>query len=183
MYNNLFNIVSVDPGNNIGISIYTIDSTDYSIKSITTHTVVLDLHVDKSSSQLTSKIHYLNKYFSELLAYHKPLVIVEEAAFLNNRFPKAVMQLSQYIAAIDIAIYNYSSLVKVFRYPPKYIKRLIGAGGNADKNDMLKAVKKISEIKKYVKLDNVTEHEIDALSIGYVFIQHLRNYPELLIKI
>lgn len=183
MYDNLFKIVSIDPGNNIGISIYTIDSLDYSVKSITTHTVVLDIHVEKGPNQLTSRVYYLNRYFSELLEYHRPLVIVEEAAFLNNRFPKAVMQLSQYIAAVDIAIYEYSLNAKVFRYPPKYIKRFIGAGGNADKDDMLKAVKKIPEINGNVDLEAITEHEIDALSIGYVFIQELRLHPELLIKI
>lgn len=183
MNNNLFNIVSIDPGNNIGIAIYTIDSTDYSVHSIKTHTVVLDLHVEKGPNQLTTRIHYLNKYFSELLEFHNPLVVVEEAAFLNNRFPKAVMQLSQYIAAVDIAIRNYSTTTKVFRYPPKYIKRFIGAGGNADKNDMLKAVKKIKDISKFISLDQVTEHEIDALSIGYVLIQEIRLHPEMLIKI
>jgi len=183
MNDNLFKIVSIDPGNNIGIAIYTIDSNTYKVYSVQTHTVVLDLHVEKSSNQLTSRVYYLNKYFSELLEYHRPLAVVEEAAFLNNRFPKAVMQLSQYIAAIDIAIYSYSSNTKVFRYPPKYIKRFIGAGGNADKNDMLKAAKKIPEINDNIKLDMVTEHEVDALSIGYVFIQELRQHPELLIKI
>ena len=182
MYDNLFNIVSIDPGNNIGISIYTIDSLTYKVHSVKTHTVVLNIHVDKGPNALTERVHYLNTFFGELLEYHKPLVIVEEAAFLNNRFPKAVMQLSQYIAALDIAIYNYNRYAKVFKYPPKYVKRYIGAGGNADKDDMLKAVKKIPEINNNVKVDTITEHEVDALSIGYVFIQEMRLHPEILIK-
>ena len=37
-----FNIISIDPGNNLGISIYTIDDEDYKIVSVETIFLILN---------------------------------------------------------------------------------------------------------------------------------------------
>lgn len=183
---NTFNIIAVDPGDNIGISIYTLNDINYNIVNITTTTITLSNRVsvdNKINSIMIDRIHYLNKYFFKLLKEYKPLVVVSEAAFLNSRFPKAVMILSQYIASIELAIRKYNKNIKLIRYPPKFIKKKIGATGNADKNDMLKCVKTIKNIIKFIDVEQVSEHEIDSLAIGYVCIEELREYPDILLRI
>jgi len=182
---NEFNIIAVDPGNNVGITIYTIDVTDYTIKNIISTTVTLSNRVSldsKTPATMIERIHYLNAYFYKLLETYKPLLVVSEAAFLNSRFPKAVMQLSQYIASVELAIHTYDKRIKLVRYPPKRIKKLIGATGNADKLDMLRCVRTIKDITEHIDMDNVSEHEVDSLAIGYVCIAELREYPDLILR-
>jgi len=183
---NTFNIIAIDPGNNVGVTIYTLNDTTYDIVNIVTTTVTLSNRVavdNKTSSIMLERIHYLNEYFYKLLEEYEPLVVVSEAAFLNSRFPKAVMQLSQYIASVELAIRKFDKHIKLLRYPPKLIKKNIGATGNADKEAMLKCVKTIKNITKFIDVETVSEHEIDSLAIGYVCIDELKNYPDMLLRL
>jgi len=179
-YNNFY-IIGIDPGNNTGISIFELSSIDMSILSISTYTVILNNMIVGMDILLERNLA-LNKICSCLYDMYIPKAVAVEAAFLNSRFPKAVMQLSQYTSTIDQAFYNKDNFIKILRYPPKYIKKCIGGGGNADKDGMLRAVKNIPELLNNVNLDRLTEHEIDALAIGYVSITELRRSPHILMS-
>ena len=114
---------------------------------------------------------------------YKPLALGIETSFLNMRFPKAVIQLSQYLAVITNTTKSIVSDIKIFRYSPKYIKNNIGAGGDAKKDDMTSAIKKIPEVNDKIKIETLTEHEIDSLAIGYVVLKEIRSYPLVLCAI
>ena len=178
---NYFNIVGIDPGNNLGISIYTINSSDLTIVSISTKYYNLDSFVDSNDdNRFLFRLQYLANIINNICVDYNPIMVGVEAAFMNIRFPKAVMQLSQYIAIIEHTIYNYNNRIKLFRYAPKYIKKFIGAGGDADKNDMSATLGGDMELLSVLPVRNYTEHELDAIAIGKVLLIEIREYPYLL---
>jgi len=173
----LFNLVAIDPGNNVGIAIYTLSSVDLTIHNIETLTVVLNAQTNGLIDLGMERNLILEEVCSRLSTMYSPNVVAMETAFLNSRFPKAVMQLSQYTSTVERTFYKHNNFIKLYRYPPKYIKKYIGAGGAADKNDMTAAVSSISELSGKIDFNRVTEHEVDALAVGYITIEHLRTYP------
>ncbi|MGE3593076.1 MAG: hypothetical protein AB7G52_11385, partial [Arcobacter sp.] len=95
----------------------------------------------------------------------------------NSRFPKAVMQLSQYTAIIEMSINSINSFIKIFKYAPRYIISNVGAGGNANKEDMLSNILTIGELMVHIDVKNMSEHEIDAVAIAYTTLKEIRTYP------
>lgn len=174
----VFYLISIDPGTNVGISIYGIDGYDLSIKSIETYVLPLENFIPLSTSdKLTAKLGYLQSVIQTLAERYNPLVIAVEEAFLNMKFPLAVIQLSQYLGIILNTFKSYNPTVKVFKYAPRYIKRLVNAGGGADKDGMMIALLAIPELSTRLNLNHLCEHEIDALAIGYVTLSEIRLYP------
>jgi len=178
------NILSIDPGTNMGISITTI--TVPSLKIVNIITTVLDLSTmtkpHDMQDNLLLRTRVIKKYITKIMIDYKPRVLAMEAAFVNSRFPKSVMYLSQYIGAISLAVIEADPFVKIFNYPPKLVKYVMG-GGTKDKDAMKIAVKKVTELSKHVNVDEITEHEVDSMAIGYTYIMELRKNPVLIMMI
>jgi Holliday junction resolvasome RuvABC endonuclease subunit len=178
MDENTFKLIAIDPGNNIGISIYTLKNITFEIVDIQTFTIILENRIpDYVFDKMFYKLQILNSVVMDLAAIHRPLAVGIELPFLNSRFPKAVMQLSQYVSVIEAAFYNVDPFIKFFKYPPKYIKAVGSGKGNADKNDMLKAVNNNNELNIHVNPNLLSEHEVDAILIGYTAILEIRQFP------
>jgi len=176
-----FKYIAIDPGNNLGVAIYTISLPDMKIVDIETTTIKLELFVPKDTTNvLQSKLLFLYAYIEKLYHIHQPTIIFLEAAFMNIRFPRAVMQLSSFISVIELGFKSGDKHIKILRYPPKYIKKHIGAGGNAKKDDMTKALNKHNELKDIVNTSNLSEHAIDAIAIGYAGLNTIRNNQHIL---
>lgn len=177
-----YNIISIDPGTNMGVAIYTLDSDSGLVVGISTHVYSLNNHICTTHklNNLLLKTQAIERACTSLYNLYKPVAMVVEAAFLNSKFPKAVMQLSHFIATIDNTMFRLNPLIKFFRYPPTYVKMGIGAGGNADKVAMRKQVSSIPEITNFLDVSKVSEHEVDALAIGYVGIMNIRDRPHVL---
>lgn len=182
MDENIFTIIGIDPGSNIGISIYHIDARDFSIVKIETRLVVLNNHTkaEDALDKVLEKLMYLHKVCLELQYAYEPQAVIIESAFLNIRFPKAVIQLSQYIATIETTFRQENPMVKIYRFPPKVIKKVFSDNGAAAKDDMLTAISKVNEVNVLVDTNTTSEHEIDAIAIGYVGITLFRLKPHLL---
>lgn len=178
----VFNLVAVDPGSNTGVAIYSLDPVTLSIVSVDTFTYALNNYVSEHIDIGLERNQLLGGMCSRVSELYRPNVLAMESAFLNSRFPKAVMQLSQYTSTVEQTFYRMNNFIKIYRYPPKYIKRYIGAGGNADKDDMTAAVMKIPELSDKLVFNGLTEHEIDAVAVGYITVTYLRRYPHLLIS-
>lgn len=176
-----FNLLSIDPGNNVGITVFNIDVLTLNINTIDTATYTLNSYINENSStKLLDRCFYLNSLLTSYLNYYNPLVVVYEQAFMNVRFPKSIIQLSQYINTIEMTVRSYDPWIKVLSYAPKYIKKYIGAGGGAIKDDMKNNLKKIEEINSKINLDILTEHSIDSISIGYVGLNEIKQYKHIL---
>lgn len=176
-----FNLISIDPGNNTGITVFNINAVTLEINFIESSTYTLNSYIDEeSNTKLLDRCMYLNKLLLNYLNYYNPLVIAYERAFMNVRFPNSIIQLSNYINTIEMSIRKYDPWIKVLSYPPKYIKKYVGAGGEAMKDDMKTNLSRISEISSKINLDNLTEHSIDSISIGYVGLNEVRQYNHML---
>lgn len=170
----LINIMGVDPGKNLGVSILTIEDTDLTIKNIQTFIYYLDNSIF-SSLPMMDKLDKLNKSLESLLYNFRPVAFCFEQAF-KHRFANAVIQLSQYTALIEYTAYKFDPYMLIYKYPPKFIKKLFGATGDADKNGMLKRFLSINELKGFYRED-MTEHEIDATAIAYITLNNIRSFP------
>lgn len=181
---NTFNIIGIDPGNNTGISILNIDAN--TLKLLHIHTLFFKLENYSSNiieDNLLSKLVYIKEIVHYLSNTYNPIVVGIESAFMNTRFPKAIINLSQYVGTLELEFKLCNNFTKVLKYAPKYIKSIISTG-DADKKDMSKGISKIKEIKNLVpNIKELTEHEIDAIAIGYVTLEEIRKYPLYLIKI
>lgn len=170
----LINIMGVDPGKNLGISILTIEDETLSIKNIQTFIYYLDNSIF-TNLPMMDKLDKLTKSIESLLLTFRPVAFCFEQAF-KHRFANAVIQLSQYTALIEYTAYKFDPYMIIYKYPPKFIKKLFGATGDADKNAMLKRFLQIEELKPFYK-EEMTEHEIDATAIGYITLNNIRNFP------
>jgi len=177
-----FFIVSMDPGSNTGVAVFELDAVTLDIVSISTMVIVLNNLIGKVDSVSIARINALHNICTDIANVYKPKVVGYETAFLNSRFPKAVVQLSQYTSVMEQAFNNADSFTKLYGYPPKLVKKLIGGGGNADKDGMLVAVNKIPELSSKLLLNRLTEHEIDAIAVGYITVQAVRTIPHILIS-
>jgi Holliday junction resolvasome RuvABC endonuclease subunit len=173
-------IISIDPGNNMGIVLTTVDVNTLEIKAVETHLLILDYFNNNfQENALVNKLFSLNRFIIEIVESFQPHIMALENAFMHTRFAKAVMQLSQYISTIEIATKHVSKDILIKKYQPTVIKKTIGAGGGGDKDAVAKA---INETKEYPMIDALilSEHEADALAIGYTCIQELKNNKAIL---
>ena len=171
-----YTILGIDPGNNLGLCLIKTDPNSMDIKSIYHYTHYLDriAGTDVDEYFLKRKLH-VRDIITNLYYRHNINMVGIELAFVNNRFPRSAITLSEYISFIELSIYTLSSRIKIFKYPPKTVKQLIGATGNSNKDGMLDTIKKIDEIQPYINYDILTEHSVDALAIAYITLQKIRN--------
>lgn len=182
MNNDTFTVVGIDPGNNLGVSILTInyDQGKFKIVNVEAKTYILDNYkLDTVLDRHVSRLLYLKDIVTDICVRYQPLVVCLESAFMNSRFPKAVITLSTYVTTAELAIIEYSNFIKIFKYAPKYIKSEV-CTGDADKKDMKKAIKKIKELNTIMNVDELTEHAIDATAMAYVGVKEIRKLPILL---
>lgn len=175
---NVYTIVGIDPGNNLGIGILHIDTVTNNIVAIESQTIVLDRYVDDGTyNVMLSRLVKLREVISGIHTYYNPLAIGLEAAFMNSRFPKSVIQLSQYVATIELSSRISNPWCRIFKYAPKYIKAAVGATGKADKDSMRENLYKIPEIANLIDLSLLSEHAVDSLSMAYVTYKELILNP------
>lgn len=166
---NTCRIIGIDPGGNTGIAVIYVDTATCEITKVSTYNLNLDILTgDIEYYRHIKRVGRLVKFAKRLFRWLTPQMICMETAFLNSRFPQAVMALSTYIAAINIALYNADIITARRDYPPKLVKSTIGAGGTATKDDMLLAITSISELSNCIDTSILTEHEVDALAIAYI---------------
>lgn len=172
----LDSILGIDPGNNLGTCLIYLDK-DLNIKDIETKVYHLDNGIKHEEFFLVERNLYLSEIVKDLLRTNKPLAIGCEDCF-KSKFANAVIQLAQYIITIRRTVYEEMGTFKINVMPPKLVKSGIGATGNANKLDMLRAVSNIKDLKKYLR-QNITEHEVDAMAIAYLTYLDYKNSIEL----
>lgn len=183
MLDNVLNIVGIDPGNNLGVSVISIDCMSLDIVGIVTATYVLDRYINKDSSTATlDKWLVLENIIKDISYTYRPSIVGMESAFLNLRFPKAIITLGSYTTVIEMAINKYNRYTKLFKYAPKYIKKIVGVG-DADKEAMLRYMSNHIEVSKHIDFTTRTEHEVDATAIAYTALLEVRKYPYVLYSI
>ena len=169
-------LISIDPGtSNCGIAFWKLRGDNLNIKDLKTLTLTIDNNLN-----VESRIWMLYEYFNNIFRDFKPLQVAHEGSFMNRFRPMAYGPIYTSINVIRHSFLEYSGNInRIFEYPPKLVKSYIWKG-TANKTDMLKGLMKIKELMPYIN-NNQTEHEIDAMAIGYSHLLNIRYFPELLL--
>jgi len=104
----------------------------------------------------------------DLMNRFHPDIVVSEDAFFNPRRPGAYEALIQWILTVSFILRDEYQL-PLYRIPPKLVKKYISGMGTADKEGVKKAVAEHKDIRlsPTIIIDNLMEHEGDAIAIGY----------------
>ena len=104
----------------------------------------------------------------DLINRFHPDIVVSEDAFFNPRRPGAYEALIQWILTVSFILRDEFQL-PLYRIPPKLVKKYISGMGTADKEGVKKAVAEHKDIRLSpdINIDNLLEHEGDAIAIGY----------------
>ena len=110
----------------------------------------------------------LRTMIRELMGRFTPDIVVSEDAFFNPRRPGAYEALVQWILTVSFVLRDEYQL-PLYRIPPKLVKKYISGIGTADKEGVKKAVAQHDDIRlsPEIVIDNLMEHEGDAIAIGY----------------
>lgn len=174
----MYNIIGIDPGNNLGISIFTISSKDNSIYSISTSFYNLEHYEFYFPPNKSNKLLYIEKIILDLCNKYSPVAVAIEEPFINTKFPKAITSLSRVLSIIEFTLTKYYPNIKLFTYAPKLIKANV-IKGEANKTDMKLGIDNIEELK--IDTRDLTEHEVDAIGIAYTLLLEIRENEWLLL--
>lgn len=120
-----------------------------------------------SMKLLKECVHKLQEEF-------KPDYVSVEDAFFNPKRPNAYASLLFWICSVTI-IYHENYQKPIYRIPTRTIKqRLTGSGGKG-KGSVKDAIIKSEEIvfKQKKQAEIATDHEFDAIAVGYYFIKEI----------
>lgn len=106
----------------------------------------------------------------DLIDRFKPDYVASEDAFFNPRRPSAYEALIHWILMVSIVLrddYN-KPLIKI---PPKLVKKYISGDGTSNKLGVQDAIFHHKDIHFSIDMNEIelTEHEGDAIAIGYSF--------------
>jgi len=105
----------------------------------------------------------------ELFTTYNPDFVVSEDAFFNPRRPGAYEALIHWILMVSLVLKDEFNK-PLFRIPPKLVKKFISQDGTSNKLGVQEAIFKHKDIvfnPKYSGDIELTEHEGDAIAIGY----------------
>ena len=172
--------ISIDPGlNTCGIAIFTFDNNRFSVKStklinnlrkLTDKEKVIAKKYTDRLAKLDTIVRVIDDMFDELLGEGYEIVtLIVEAPFYSSFRPSAFGSL---VETISLIRYNvaFRRDVEFFAMEPMLVKKIFTDRGMANKDDMkTKLLSKIQtkELDCPIDIDSISEHEIDAIAIGY----------------
>lgn len=168
-------VLGIDPGSQfLGVAVIEYDITTGAIISSSSQTFqadklehkakwVITLHGDRIARILAHKRNLI-----EVFNEYQPVRIACESPFYNPRRPNAYGALMEVLSAIRMAVIEWSQWVGLDLIDPPTVKKAIGAGGAAKKEEMMvKMLLKSDELKHSKEISSLDEHSIDALAVAY----------------
>ena len=179
----LIRLLSFDPGTTVtgwAMSVYDTKQSSMTVHKYGRITPTAMAKKDKDEcakySQQLIALSYLRQEVSALITAWKPNYIVSEDAFLNHKFPNAHV-------ALTLCVFTMAQVCRDLHQMPFYklapcnIKRLVSGTGHADKLAMQTAILQNKQIvvkeTKQNPISNMSEHEADAIGVGYAFTLQL----------
>lgn len=172
-------IMSIDPGAaNMGVTIqdYNPYKNQFTVQLV--HTIDFEavavmlfgnyrMFQPDRNLRMMSIQHAIGRY----LRAWNPDVIVSEAPFMRDKV-QAFASLTECIAHIRTAAFNYSPLLEVVTIDPPTVKRSVGVPGNSgDKSLMQTAILNLPNLTNNTGLDFrlLDEHSTDSIAVGYAY--------------
>lgn len=171
-------ILAIDPGSTFaGIAILKYHPDEKRIISATTELLNMPkmckelIGVDPRDYALL-RLDAFGKALSKILEDHQPDEVVAESAFFSMPSAGSFSVLVQVMDRIQIAVNQYRPYTTVYKIPPSNVKNAVGAKGDAKKDPIKNALLKLNDLNYTgeVPMQLLSEHEIDALAVGYTKI-------------
>lgn len=182
-----YNILGIDPGMKTGIGALGIDYRTNTMVSAEGFTIKTDRLFDQSGLQedvhgeRKIALYNLQQAILYYLMLYNPVEVGMEAPFFNRFSPMAYGSLTEVVTMITSTIIAYNPNIRITMYPPMTVKKWVGAKAvakNTEKGKILvkDAVKAIPEIMNAMQMniDDLSEHAIDGIAIGYTLIHSRR---------
>lgn len=176
-------IVGIDPGTtNLGLSKIVFNVETFEAISIKAFTIEADkLPSDEQLGLLYGdrqrRISALSDHLYFLFQDLEPYAFACESPFYSQRRPNAYGSLVEVLCAIREAVIKHTKRKPLYLTDPPSVKRAVGAAGNANKDDVLKAILRNEKIISVCE-DPITgydEHSLDAIAVGYWLLTEFRN--------
>lgn len=179
------NILSFDLGNNLGVALSQYNTKTKENKVIKTklfcidqyindHNFIIDNITNRNSIKILAFKSILHNDILKMINNYKINIFITEDIFIYPGRLTAYKSLALYINALDeyINFYYHKDLLKI---SPKYIKYKFSSvkRGNASKADMKIALSALMNITTNININNLSEHEIDAIAVAYVYISEI----------
>lgn len=177
-------IVCVDPGINLGVSCLEVDVTTKQITTLDTHTLSLNdianahySEMVESQGLVVTRIVVIEDALKKYASFWLPDFIVHETAFSahGRRFGGSIesfASLRENILGIKLAACRYDPTLPVIAVNPSTVKYCVVGEKSDDKNQMkLGLLSKTDLDLSSVNVDELDQHAIDSIGIGYTFIQ------------
>lgn len=172
--------LSVDGGTyTVGLCLFEVDTLTNQMNVIQTHLINIHGHdarydyIEERHGNETMRMCRLRDEFNRFLSGIEvtPDLLIYESHFFNVRRPTAAIPLVRFMQVVeDICVENGMTMTTV---SPQQMKRTVGISkqlAKADKDIVKKKINELIEsqhITYSVGLDDISEHEIDAIGIGF----------------
>lgn len=180
----LLKIVSVDPGNNLGMACLEVDLSTGMITAIDAHTLVIDdviktYHEEllEMHGTLLARTFTIGKYLGKYCEKHEPDYGCHETAFSAHgrlKFGNSVesfAKLRENILAIKLAMMQHNPEMPIAAINPQTVKYAVVGVQSSDKSAVTKAILAKEDLNITFDTQYLDEHGWDALAIGYTFIK------------
>lgn len=184
--------VGIDPGTvRLGFASIIVDPRTLGIKSIRAYTVRVELLADDESEEAlyigrrTNKLRALSRQIYRELDRLSPVCVAHETAYFNPKRPNAFESLTEAIAAIKVAVRDYSDRTLIVPIEPSLIKKKVGANPIGTKTPVKDAILRNAEIttgwrsSNSFPISDLDDHSHDAIAIAFT---SLLTYKEKITK-
>jgi len=169
-------LVGIDPGStHLGVSVMRVDPINWKIidtRAKTFHAQQLikgDMDLVVYNGERLARIKKINETLYSLFYHERPLWVACESPFYSQRRPSAFGALTEVIASIRDAVFQYDNTQSLLLIDPPTVKKAVGAKGNADKDSVKDFVLNNKDI-NYTGVKSINlldEHAIDSIAVNY----------------
>lgn len=180
----ILKVVSVDPGNNLGIAFLEVNLDTCQVVARDATTVVLDKVINKYHPELVdthdtllARTFTVNQVVNRYCNAWEPDYIAHETAFSahgRRGFGNSVesfASLRENILAIKLAAMQYDTGLIIVPINPSTVKYAVAGQKSDDKDQISKALKNLEDLELDCDTRYLDQHGWDAIAIGYTFIK------------
>jgi len=177
------NLLAIDPGlNNIGLCAYELYLNPFKLNRIHATTIKEDRVIDDvtydSETALErdyKRARMVNAVMRHVLAVN-PAIVVCESPFFDRSKPGSFAILTEVILEIRQGVYRFNDRIRFSFLAPQAVKKTLGVAGIKGKDIVREAMEKQTHLLNVLdqEIDDIDDHSIDAMAVGYTFM--LQNF-------
>lgn len=180
-----FSLISIDPGTRfMGVATYKVRFADRHILDASSECWHIENMRDMSGlseedhSFMTIKLARIRDHFRQVLLEVQPAAVICERPFFNRFKPNAFAAILRVLEALQGVILEVNPSIAFHLLEPFVVKMRVGATLNSDKDKVKEALQDKDVFKTlacYEQLATMEKDAIDALAVGYAYLDESRD--------